>query len=293
MEHLVECPLCLNSDFKYFLTCIDHTTSKEKFHIVKCSACDFLITNPRPTQDEIGQYYKSDKYISHTGNSKSLFDKLYHAARNYTLRKKRKLIETKSGKKSILDYGCGTGEFITYLKKNNWSVEGVEPTEVARQKASQLSAAHVHSEINQLNGKTFDVITLWHVIEHVHALNETISKLSELLDQEGKIFIAVPNPASPDAKKYGNFWAAYDVPRHLWHFNKENMKMLLTKNGLKLIEIKPMILDSYYVSILSEEYQSNSSTFSNLINGFLNGLKSNLAAKATTNYSSLIYIAGK
>jgi 2-polyprenyl-3-methyl-5-hydroxy-6-metoxy-1,4-benzoquinol methylase len=293
MEHLVQCPLCLSSDLKSFLTCVDHTTSKETFQIVKCSACNFLITNPRPTQKEIGQYYKSDKYISHTGNTKTLFDKLYHTARNYTIRKKRKLIETKSHKKSILDYGCGTGEFITYLKENNWKVEGVEPSEVARQKALQLSAAPIHSDINQLNGKTFDVITLWHVIEHVHALNETISRLSELLKIDGKIFIAVPNPESPDAKTYGNFWAAYDVPRHLWHFNKENMKMLLTKNGLKLIDIKPMTLDSYYVSVLSEQYQSQSSTFLNMINGFFNGLKSNLAAKATTNNSSLIYIAGK
>jgi 2-polyprenyl-3-methyl-5-hydroxy-6-metoxy-1,4-benzoquinol methylase len=293
MEHLVECPLCSASAFKPFLSCIDHTATQETFEIVSCTSCHFLITNPRPNPSEIGRYYQSDKYISHTGSSKTLFDKIYHIARAYALSQKRTLVETHIAATTLLDYGCGTGELITYFKRHSWNVEGVEPSAAARQKAIDLSRSQIHSDLSEIKGKKFDAITLWHVIEHVHELNATLIKLSDLLEKDGKLFIAVPNPDSYDAKKYKEVWAGYDVPRHLWHFDKESMKKLLTKNGLRLIDIKPMKLDSYYVSMLSEQYRSPGSKLLNMMKGFLVGLASNMKAQDTMNHSSLIYIARK
>jgi SAM-dependent methyltransferase len=293
MEHVESCPICYNKNFEFFLCCTDFTTTRETFNIVKCTGCNFLLTNPRPNSEEIGRYYQSSRYISHTGSKKNLFEKLYHLARVYSLQQKRNLIEEFSKPKSLLDFGCGTGEFIKYFKENGWTTEGVEPSSTARQKSIELSGSIVYSNIQEIKGKKFDVITLWHVLEHVHELNETISTLINLLEKDGKIFIAVPNPESEDANKYKEHWAAYDVPRHLWHFNMGNMKDLLSKHGLKVFDIKPMKLDSFYVSMLSEEYKQSSSKTEQMLKGLFTGVSSNAKARKNNNYSSLIYIAGR
>jgi 2-polyprenyl-3-methyl-5-hydroxy-6-metoxy-1,4-benzoquinol methylase len=294
MELLEECPICSNKSFEFFLACVDHTTTSEKFNIVKCTSCSFLVTNPRPSQSEIGRYYESDKYISHSGSKNNLFDKVYHLARRYSLRQKRNLIEQFSQSRSLLDYGCGTGELITYFKKHNWKTEGIEPSPAARQKSKDLSGNPVYADIKEINkGKKFDVITLWHVLEHVHDLNKIVTDLKALLETDGKIFIAVPNPESADAKMYQENWAAYDVPRHLWHFRSDNMKSLLAKHDLKVIDVKPMMLDSYYVSMLSEKNKSGSPRLTQIAKGFMAGFQSNIKARKNNNYSSLIYIAHK
>jgi 2-polyprenyl-3-methyl-5-hydroxy-6-metoxy-1,4-benzoquinol methylase len=292
LESVSICPICSSSSFTKFLSAKDHTTTGEQFEIVKCAKCDFTLTNPRPDINSIGKYYQSEKYISHTGGSKSLFDKVYVFARTITLGWKLKLINKHKSVGSILDYGCGTGEFLHHLKNHGWATTGIEPSENARQKAASLLKTSVSESIDQIKGNEFDMITLWHVLEHIHDLNEKLLAIKSLLKQDGTIFIAVPNHEAPDAQKYGAYWAGYDVPRHLWHFSKDTMRKLFDKTGLELIDIQPMKLDAYYVSLLSEVYKNpNQNKIVSALKAVVNGFVSNLTANKTQNHSSLIYIA--
>ena len=291
LEKIEKCPLCNGSDFRFKLTCTDFTTTKKEFRLVQCSTCNFILTNPRPDSEGIGVYYKSESYISHTGGYKNLLDKIYVITRYFSLKKKRKIIETSSQSRSLLDYGCGTGEFIKVCKVSGWAVTGIEPSLEARNKARKLNDTKIYANISEVTDCQFDAITLWHVLEHVHELRNTLENLVKLLKPNGTIFIAVPNHESWDAIHYRDHWAAYDVPRHLWHFSKDNMDMLLSKYEMKLSKILPMKLDAYYVSLLSEKYQNpNQASFKRYLNGFINGLKSNINARGKNNYSSLIYV---
>ncbi|MBL7873085.1 MAG: class I SAM-dependent methyltransferase [Cyclobacteriaceae bacterium] len=218
-------------------------------------------------------------------------DKIYIQARSITLKWKYELISKFKLHGKILDYGCGTGEFLHFMQVKNWKVSGVEPSEIAKHKATQITQSEILTDLNSTKDK-FDAITLWHVLEHVHDLNQKINDLINHLNDDGIIFIAVPNHESEDAKKYRSYWAGYDVPRHVWHFSQSNMKHLLNKHGLSLIKTEPMKLDSYYVSLLSEIYKNpNAMSLISMSRAFFSGLQSNRHARKTGSYSSLIYIA--
>ena len=255
MKSLSRCPVCQGTDFIPYLKCQDYTVSHETFQLVSCKRCEFTLTNPQPETFEISRYYESDAYISHSDKSRSIIAMLYKLSRAYTLKWKYKLITKHAhpGAKSILDYGCGTGKFLNECLKHGLKASGVEPSNNARNLAKSNTNATVEETIERIDG-SFDIITLWHVLEHVADLRETISFLKHRLNKNGTIFIAVPNLRSLDAKIYGQYWAAYDVPRHLWHFTKDTMRRLLTDNNLKLTAILPMKLDAFYVSLLSEKY---------------------------------------
>ncbi len=291
LEKVNACPICGGLQLIPFLICKDYTTSEETFEIQKCSSCSFVLTNPRPDEFTIGKYYASNSYISHNTKSKNLLDSVYFIARKLTLQWKKKLIQKYNGTGLLLDYGCGTGQFLTVCKKAGWNCYGIEPSASARNIANQTSGISILEKYEDLGDKRFDVITLWHVLEHVHDLNKLVSQLKGALKKNGTAFIAVPNHESEDAKVYQHFWAGYDVPRHLWHFSKETMVLLLKKHSLQTKAILPMKLDSTYVSILSERYKSEErQSIKGLLSGLYNGLNSNLKAKPTNNYSSLIYV---
>lgn len=291
LESVTVCPICDSNSFHPFLTIRDYTVSQKDFQLQQCSSCNFVVTSPRPDQDSISEFYKSEKYISHSGGRKTLMDKVYIQARSITLKWKHELISQFKKNGSILDYGCGTGEFLHFMQTKNWKGSGVEPSETARDKALHLTKTEIFEHLKSTKDK-FDVITLWHVLEHVHDLNEKIIELINHLKDDGIIFIAVPNHESADAKKYKKFWAGYDVPRHLWHFSQSNMKQLLIKHGLHLLKTEPMKLDSYYVSMLSENYKNpNAASLTSMTKALLSGFQSNNLARKTGNYSSLIYIA--
>jgi 2-polyprenyl-3-methyl-5-hydroxy-6-metoxy-1,4-benzoquinol methylase len=283
--------VCNGTTFYPVLKTKDFTTTQEEFQLEQCTECNFLLTNPRPDSNSIGRYYESENYISHSGKS-NLFGNIYRLARKVTLNFKYRLIRRFNQMEgNVLDYGCGSGDFLYYMKSKNWKVRGIEPNDLARNKASKLLQQSVFQSVNEIIGEKYDVITLWHVLEHVHDLNETLSHLKKLLNSNGTIIIAVPNHKSADCKKYKNYWAAYDVPRHLWHFSQETMKLLMEKHKLKIIQIEPMILDAYYVSLLSEGYKnSQANKLSAGVKAFSSGLMSNFKASKTGNYSSLIYI---
>lgn len=293
MEKVEKCIVCGETEFKPFLACTDFTVSKEKFNIVKCGSCGFCFTSPRPSLVEIGPYYKSEEYISHSDTKKGLISKMYHWVRSYTLIKKLQLVMHHSVKRgTVLDIGCGTGAFLGMCNKNRWEVFGIEPDADARSIAKETngvsSAASIKDFDSLFPGQQFDAITMWHVLEHVHDLEEFFSFISTRLKDKGALIIAVPNCSSYDAQKYGEFWAAYDVPRHLYHFTPKDLKTLMNKRGYKQVDIRPMIFDSYYVSMLSEKYQRGKISY---IRAFFTGLKSNIRANKTgEQFSSQIYV---
>ena len=264
----------------------DYFLSKEDFSLYKDDKTGVLYTYPQPLEN-LSFYYESENYISHTDGKKSLFEKIYQIAKQYNLNQKLKLIQKSTAGKTILDYGCGAGDFLQHMQNNGYDVTGMEPNE----KANKISKSKigdnnmVNVELKDINRK-FDVITMWHVLEHIPNLNEILEQLKQHLNPGGTLIIAVPNHLSYDANYYGKLWAAYDVPRHLWHFNPESLQLLVNKFGMIIENVSPMILDSFYVSLLSEKYKGNSFPFPK---AFYVGLKSNLSAKKTGQYSSLIY----
>jgi len=285
------CPICDGREFNNYLSCTDHTASNEQFTLKKCSTCKFVFTDPRPDDATLSNYYQSDKYISHTGGNKSLIDNIYLQARKITLGWKRKLVNEYSGANKILDVGCGTGEFLREMKSHDWKVSGVEPSPNARQSSKRKTGVEIFKSLSDVTEHNFNVITIWHVLEHLPDPNQALRTVSNLLNQSGTIFIAVPNLQSYDARYYQSFWAGYDVPRHLWHFDKKNMETLLNKNGLQLVKVLPMRLDSFYVALLSESYKHpKRSKLLHLFSAFIVGLKSNFMARKTLAYSSLIYV---
>ncbi|MFT6882419.1 MAG: 2-polyprenyl-3-methyl-5-hydroxy-6-metoxy-1,4-benzoquinol methylase, partial [Marinoscillum sp.] len=253
-ERLDVCPSCKHTHFLNHIICKDHAASGESFAIVKCTKCDLLFTNPRPNQSNISKYYEHADYISHTNNANNPINLLYKLARRYTLSQKISLITKFTPNKYLLDYGCGTGIFTNYAKSRGYIVDAVEPSPDARRIADDILGITVKSNVVKIKPKSYDIITAWHVIEHVHELRITLNTLRKSLRDNGIIFIAVPNCLSYEAIKYQENWAAYDVPRHLYHFTQSSFKTLAHNCKLHLVETVPMKLDAFYVSMLSEKY---------------------------------------
>ncbi len=270
---------------KKYLSVKDYLVSGESFDLVHDTDSDFLKTFPQPQVEELPKYYESQEYISHTDEKRGLFSRLYQLVKKWSLQKKAKLILQQHGEVgSLLDVGAGTGDFLKVAKEKGWQVHGMEPNKNAAKLALE-KGIDLKASLNDFEGKQFDVVTLWHVLEHIPDLEETILKLAALVKPQGALIIAVPNFKSFDARHYGKFWAAYDVPRHLWHFSKESMKNLFAEN-FHLKKIEPMIFDSFYVSLLSEKYKTGRK-FS--LKAFWIGLLSNIKAKRSKEYSSHIY----
>jgi 2-polyprenyl-3-methyl-5-hydroxy-6-metoxy-1,4-benzoquinol methylase len=286
------CPNCGNANISFVLSAKDYTVSDESFEIWECGNCTLRFTQNVPGSEEIGKYYQSENYISHSDTAKGFINNLYHKVRKHTLIQKRKLIIKTTGKSTgnILDLGCGTGAFLAKMQHANWKCSGIEPDENARKKAQELYGLQVKAadEFYNFPSETFDAITLWHVLEHVHDLHSYTRQLRNLLAFGGKLFIAVPNYTSADEKMYNEYWAAYDVPRHLYHFSPKAMRQLMDTHGLKIEKMKPMWYDSIYVSMLSEQYKTG---IQHPVRAMINGMVSNL--EATFDHkkcSSLIYI---
>lgn len=294
MIRYTSCPVCHADAIHAQLDAEDFTVSHERFAIWHCDRCTTRFTQDVPAQDAIGPYYQSDTYISHSDTKKGLINTLYHKVRKRTLAGKRKLVGRQTGKTgTILDIGSGTGAFLNEMQQHGWKATGLEPDAAAREKASALYGitAQEPAQLFELKAGSFDAITMWHVLEHVHELHSYIRQIEQLLKADGKLFIAVPNYTAYDAKVYGEYWAAYDVPRHLYHFSPAAIGHLLKPYGLQLTTIRPMWFDSFYVSMLSEQYKNGKG---NIIRACWNGLLSNLKAVGNNNKcSSVIYVIEK
>ncbi len=271
----------------FYIECRDYTVSGEKFELHKDSDLDMLITVPKPDEKDLGKYYESEDYISHTDSKRSTFEKLYHIVKKYSLRKKvRLLYNLNNSKGNLLDIGAGTGDFLVVAQQENWNVVGVEPNEDAKALALKKGIP-LKSETKDLLSGSFDVITMWHVLEHIPNLSLQIKELKRLLKPNGYLVIAVPNFKSYDSTYYKSFWAAYDVPRHLWHFSKNSIRALFGNEGIELTKTIPLIFDSFYVSLLSEKHKNGKMNF---IKAFWIGFLSNLKGIRSKEYSSHIYI---
>ncbi len=291
METLTNCPICNATSFTPFIECTDYTVSKDKFKIVQCT-CGFRFTNPRPEEAEAGKYYKSEDYISHSNSKKGVLNSLYQFARKFTLKRKLKLINKVSGKQkgNLVDLGCGTGEFMETCKWKGWMVQGIEPSPEARAFAEKEYGltAYDMNRWDPFSDASIDVVTAWHVLEHVYQLEETAKKVKRILRADGTFVVALPNCSSADADFYKQHWAAYDVPRHIWHFTPADVKSFFEKQGFILKEVLPMPLDAYYICMLSEKYKAGSINYGRAA---IHGWASNSqAAKTGKTFSSQIYI---
>lgn len=288
------CPVCDSSDIGEVFVATDHTVSRKKFAIWQCNDCGCRFTQHVPDARDIGPYYQSSDYVSHSDTNKGLVNKLYHLVRHFTVSAKKKLIERQVGKKgALLDVGAGTGAFVSVMKAAGWNVTGLEPDATARENAEKNHGLQLQplEELFKLTEGQFDVITLWHVLEHVHPLHEYLDTFRRILKNDGLLVIAVPNYTSRDARVYGEYWAAYDVPRHLYHFSPASMDRLLQQHGFRVVTRKPMWFDSFYVSMLSEQYKSGHSHF---LKAAWNGLLSNIHATGHVGRcSSVIYLIKK
>lgn len=291
MIDIKQCPVCSSNKSELFLSSRDYFFCQKEFSIYRCSNCGLKFTNPRPADIELGDYYKSEEYISHSNTSKSLIAFMYKIVRTFTLGQKERYIRKFVSRGTILDFGCGTGHFLHYCKSKGWKGLGYEPDQSAAEFARSRGLTVYSNDSGLLfDNQKFDIITLWHVLEHLPDLKGTISSLAKSLQTNGFLIVAVPNPESYDAKIYEKYWAAYDLPRHLYHFNSSNLKQLFKEFNFELMQTKAMYFDSFYVSMLSEKYKNGKS---NIIRAFWNGLLSNIKASRSGEYSSRIYVLRK
>jgi len=286
------CPVCGSPHITFALEARDHTVTGESFSLYQCSQCTLRFTFPFPDESHIGRYYHSENYISHTDTRRGLINKAYHIVRTFSLKQKKSWISrfTHLSRGHILDIGCGTGAFLHIMKTAGWETTGLEPDSQARKIAQQKYQLNPlpMEEMPHLPAKSFHAITLWHVLEHVHSLHIYMDRMKELLVPGGVLFLAVPNYQSQDAQKYGAHWAAYDVPRHLYHFSPQAMARLAQDHHYRVTAMIPMPFDAFYISLLSEQYARGKSHY---LRGFLTGLRSWAYAKRNSHAaSSLLYV---
>jgi 2-polyprenyl-3-methyl-5-hydroxy-6-metoxy-1,4-benzoquinol methylase len=295
MIHHNICPLCLSQEIPHFLSCTDHFVTGEVFNICKCLKCGFTFTQDYPEESETSRYYESEEYISHSDSKKGITGKAYQFIRNIMLNRKKRIVRKMTGLSTgrILDIGSGTGYFLNAMKKSGWQIQGIEISSGAREYAvSKFKIDTINPEkITTLSSGSYDCITLWHVLEHFHEPYKFIEEISRLINTEGVVIIALPNSNSFDSEYYGKKWAAYDVPRHLWHFNPSTFALFAAKNNFSITEKHYLPFDVFYISILSEKYRRSGFP---LISGILNGLRFSIRALYNkSGNSSVIYILRK
>ncbi len=291
----IKCPICGENQFDYVTTCTDYFTTKETFKIIRCKSCNFTLTSDIPKPNEIAKYYDSNDYISHSNTSKGFINSLYHYVRSFMLKRKCNLVNTSNNKKAgkLLDYGAGTGLFIKSIKEYKWDAIGIEINRHARENAKSWYNIDLidSTEWNILEDESLDTITMWHVMEHVIELDNLWGCLNKKLKKEGKLIVALPNIDSYDAKHYGKYWAAYDVPRHVWHFSSLTFTRLASEKGFRVDKIKRMPFDGFYISMLSEKNKNKKlSIFKGVFHGAIGYIKALFNKRRS---SSLIYILSK
>ena len=294
MKDITICPICESSDSSIHLKSRNFRINEDPFDVKECNNCSLRYTSPLPSPEEIGKYYATDNYISHTGTKKGLINTLFHTVRFITLRQKQSLLKRISKGNKHLDIGAGNGVFLSFMKDKGWDVSGIELDDSSRKAIEDKLDIKIAKTVQENNeNEEYDIITMWHVLEHVYNLKTDIQFIKNKLKPNGSLVIAVPNCASYDEKRYQAFWSAYDLPIHLYHFRPQNIKDLFEQFDMEIVEMKPMKFDAYWISLESEKYKNgNKNSLGVYLRGFWYGLISNLKAN-NGEYSSQIYILKK
>jgi len=285
--------MCGKDDVTHYISTKDYFLTQKSFDLVQCSHCGLVRTNPFPDSSSINSYYVSKEYVSHSDDTKGLVNILYSLVKKYALKKKFQLIHKYSKGKTLIDYGCGSGDLVNYASSKGWNVTGYDSSKIARDASFKKYGIEIHhpEKLSDLPPASIDTITLWHVLEHIENPSDLLSSLKTVLNDNGCIFVAVPNINSFDAKFYKSFWAALDVPRHLYHFNTNSLTRLCEKEGYNVIYSKGLIFDSFYISLLSEKYLHSRIKYLRApIIGFISNF---LAFFNHKNYSSILLILQK
>jgi 2-polyprenyl-3-methyl-5-hydroxy-6-metoxy-1,4-benzoquinol methylase len=295
-EHLEtpDCLICNSTEKKPFYQVSNRFNQKESFDLVKCPNCNFVYLSPRPTADAIGVYYEVEEYQPHQANARNAADVLYQRVRIWNNRYKRKTIEKYKKNGNILDYGCGTGEFLLEMNVSGWKTYGYEPLTKAANIARNHGLNILKSLQNYQGGA--DIITLWHVLEHIHDARGIIKTLQQIMAPEAYLIIAVPNYQSFDAKIFKQNWVAFDAPRHLYHFTPETMTLFLESMNFQIVSYKTLYFDPWYNSLLSAKIEAKNKKFKLLIQSLSKSLIAATIANLQSFFikkrsSSLIYIA--
>jgi 2-polyprenyl-3-methyl-5-hydroxy-6-metoxy-1,4-benzoquinol methylase len=290
--HHDSCPICESKHIEFHQKIKDFTVSEETYDLYKCSDCGFIFTQDAPDAAHIGPYYKSDDYVSHSNTNKGLFFKVYHKVREIMLARKHKEIVANSSIKAgakILDIGAGRGYFLNHMQEHKYVCTGIEQDPDVRQAAIDQFNLNVlpPEELYKLEDKQFDVITLWHVLEHIHDYRGYLDKIKKLLKPDGLLVVALPNPSCSDQYIYKDYWSGWDVPIHLWHFTPQNAKDLMAQYQFKMIDKRKLPFDPFYLSILASKERKDSFP---TITGFVNGFKAYLMSlNNIDNSTSLTY----
>jgi len=289
------CPLCGSDKISVLHMCRDFLVSGDIFPVCNCGSCSFVFTNNAPGEQESAAFYVSDEYISHSDTGKGLINKAYHLVRKWMLASKFRMLreESRLSSASVLDIGSGTGYFPVFLRQKGWECQGIEISDAAREAALARNNISLlpPAAILDIKSSGIDIITMWHALEHFYRPGDYLDASHRILKDDGLLVVAVPNHLSHDAKKYGGRWAAWDVPRHLWHFNPDSMQEMAEKHHFKLQSIRRLPFDAFYVSVLSEK---NNNTPFPLIRGFIAGSVSWLGSiRNIRTSSSLVYFFRK
>ena len=291
MLHHNFCPVCSNKELKPYLQLKDYFLTLEKFELLRCNQCGLLVTNPYPDKENAFAYYESKNYLSHQSKKFGFLAFLYSFSKKYTMRYKYKIATKGISKGKVLDIGCGIGDFLKQCKNKNWEINGIEPVNDAAAIAENKLRQKIFKPeyLPELNNRAYDLITFWHVLEHLHDLHQQLVQIKRVLKPTGRLVIALPNYESNDAIHYQEYWAAYDVPRHIFHFNQKALNLLLTNHGFVPEKQYPLYLDAYYVAVLSEKYKGRRGITLYLA-AFLQATISNLKALNSGKYSSIVYV---
>ena len=238
----------------------DELTSNDSFNLYWDKKRKIAWTDVSNTKD-LSKYYKSDQYISHNTMNKSFIQILYNVVRSIMFHYKYRTLKSfVKPLDKLLDIGCGVGNFLSFMGKKNLNVTGVENNSIALEICKKKNLK-VYDSIENLSDELFDIVSLWHVLEHLPRPNKIIEKIYDLLSSEGVLVIAVPNFSSHDREHYQNRWAALDVPRHLWHFTPDGLEEMLSSAGFELLKKNPLFFDVFYISFLSEKHKGNKLAF--------------------------------
>lgn len=253
------CLVCKKANFETVVNSKDFCVSHEDFKVVRCTNCGFGFTENAPDVSKIGEYYEHTDYVSHTDTKEGLFFNIYHKVRSFMLGQKRAYINKHTAVNNILDIGAGTGYFVNHMQSHGTAITGFEPDNDARAQAKKNFGIELEPSLEGILGRNevFDAISMWHVLEHVHDLKEYFGHFQQLIKTRGVLAIAVPNYSSFDGRFYKKFWAAYDLPKHLWHFSPDSIKLLAQSNGFDHLQSYAMPFDPFYIALLSEGHKQS------------------------------------